>query len=136
MSKSLTKLREAIAAERRSGGLSFNDESEGATDAALAAVEQEVAELVERKERVSEYVSAEWNKHNEPLFVEVRELRKDKDRLNWLEDVVNRDPLLLHDGTVDTRGFLGLGLRPGLLVRTLRRAIDDARLIGAVKTAR
>lgn len=45
VSDSLTELRDALAAERRDGGLAFNDESEAETDAALAAVERDMAEL-------------------------------------------------------------------------------------------
>lgn len=48
----------------------------------------------------------------------------DSDRINCLERMANkRGGILLHDGS--ERGRLGLGLRPGNLVRTLRQAIDD-----------
>jgi hypothetical protein len=44
--------------------------------------------------------------------------------LDWLEKFVNEHgALLLHTGDVDPKGFLGLGLRPGFLRRTLREAI-------------
>jgi len=48
----------------------------------------------------------------------------DTEMLDWLERYVNENrALLLHVGDVDTKGFPGLGLRPGLLRRTLREAI-------------
>ena len=47
----------------------------------------------------------------------------DKERLDWLEEMANKPGgILLHDGS--ETGRLGLGLRPGSLVRTLREAID------------
>ena len=50
-------------------------------------------------------------------------------RLDWLERQANEPGgLLLHDGSES--GRLGLGLRPGGLVRTLRAAIDRARECG------
>jgi hypothetical protein len=49
----------------------------------------------------------------------------DSARLDWLERMANKPGgLLLHDGT--EQGRCGLGLRPGLLKRTLREAIDAA----------
>lgn len=49
----------------------------------------------------------------------------DSDRLDWLERMANNNGgLLLHDGS--ETGRTGLGLRPGSLRRSLRKAIDDA----------
>ncbi len=49
----------------------------------------------------------------------------DTQRLDWLERMANEPGgLLLHDGSES--GRTGLGLRPGLLIRTLRQAIDAA----------
>lgn len=51
----------------------------------------------------------------------------DAERLDWLEKFVNEHgALVLHDGNQDTGRHYGLGLRPGMLVRTLRQAIDAA----------
>ncbi len=51
----------------------------------------------------------------------------DEERIDWLEKYVNENGgLLLHDGSKSNFGFPGIGLRPGNLVRTLRKAIDDA----------
>ena len=55
------------------------------------------------------------------------EIAADIARLDWLEKMANLPGgLLLHDGT--ETGRLGLGLRPGNVVRTLRDAIDSAML--------
>jgi hypothetical protein len=49
----------------------------------------------------------------------------DTARLDWLERRINEDGAIhLHDGK-HPHGT-GLGLRPGLMVRTLRQAIDQA----------
>ena len=51
--------------------------------------------------------------------------REDTRRLDELERMANQPGgILLHDGS--ETGRLGIGLRPGALVRTLRQAIDDA----------
>jgi len=56
----------------------------------------------------------------------VAELEGDAARLDWLEAQINKHGAIhLHDG--NNAYGLGLGLRPGLLVRTLRHAIDDAK---------
>lgn len=48
----------------------------------------------------------------------------DTERLNMLELWANRaGGIHLHDGS--HKGCLGIGLRPGTLVRTLREAIDQ-----------
>jgi hypothetical protein len=48
----------------------------------------------------------------------------DTQRIDWLEQFINEHgAILLHDGNQHCR-YVGLGLRPGLLVRTLREAID------------
>ena len=112
MSESVTKLREAILRRVRApqgpgligSEVAELDAAHVGLRAALAAVEQEMAALETERD----------------------ELRKDKERLDWLETFVNREPLLLHGGNTQTHGYSGLGLRPGLLVRTLRQAIDGA----------
>jgi hypothetical protein len=49
----------------------------------------------------------------------------DSDRIDWLEKMANeKGGILLHDGS--ETGRTGLGLRPGALRRSLRKAIDDA----------
>ena len=49
----------------------------------------------------------------------------DTDRLDWLEDMADRPGgILLHDGS--ETGRVGIGLRPGAMVRSLRVAIDQA----------
>lgn len=49
----------------------------------------------------------------------------DADRIDWLEIMANQPGgILLHDGS--EIGRTGLGLRPGMLLRDLRQAIDDA----------
>ncbi len=51
----------------------------------------------------------------------------DTERIDWLEKFVNdNEALLIHTGDVDTKGHIGLGLRPGYVNRTLRQAIDQA----------
>ncbi len=63
--------------------------------------------------------------HVRELERQVKEMEADARRLDWLELMANLPGgLLLHDGT--ETGRLGLGLRPGQCVRTLREAIDDA----------
>jgi len=53
-------------------------------------------------------------------------LNADAERLDWLEAQINeRGEIHLHDGN-HPHG-LGLGLRPGAEVRTLREAIDAAK---------
>lgn len=53
------------------------------------------------------------------------EVRKDVDRLDWLESQINTNGAIhLHDGHHPSG--TGLGLRPGHAVRTLREAIDAA----------
>ena len=50
----------------------------------------------------------------------------DTERIDWLEQQANKPGgLLLHDGS-QAVGRLGLGLRPGRRIRTLREAIDEA----------
>jgi hypothetical protein len=57
---------------------------------------------------------------------ELEAAREDSDRINWLEAQINgQGEIHLHDGE-HPRGP-GLGLRPGLIGRTLRGAIDAAR---------
>jgi hypothetical protein len=52
-------------------------------------------------------------------------INQDSVRLDWLEIMANKKGgLLLHDGS--ERNRVGLGLRPGNLVRTLREAIDTS----------
>ena len=56
------------------------------------------------------------------------ELRRDAERLDALEALLNEQPdgmLLLHHGAGAGRGIVGLGLRN--TNRTLRQAIDSAR---------
>jgi hypothetical protein len=61
----------------------------------------------------------------EDLGRELTEAKRDSVRLDALEEYVNANrALLLHTGDVETKGFNGLGLRPGHLVRTLRQALD------------
>lgn len=51
--------------------------------------------------------------------------RTDAERLDWLERMANRKGgILLHDGS--EKGRAGLGLRPGVLRRSLRECIDHA----------
>lgn len=66
------------------------------------------------------------NAHPESAMArEAPRMATDKERLDWLERMANKPGgLLLHDGS--ERGRLGLGLRPGSLVRSLREAIDAA----------
>lgn len=67
-----------------------------------------------------------------PQAEQVRRMREDAERaqadtarLDWLERMANEPGgLLLHDGS--ETGRVGLGLRPGLMDRTLRAAIDAA----------
>jgi hypothetical protein len=59
----------------------------------------------------------------------------DTSRLDWLEMMANEPGgLLLHDGSES--GRKGLGLRPGPLERTLRKAIDDAMRYGKSQAER
>ena len=60
------------------------------------------------------------------LRAQLAEAQKDAERLDWIEAQVNKNgELHLHDGN-HARG-IGIGLRPGALVRTLRSAIDAAK---------
>ena len=60
------------------------------------------------------------------LQKQLAEAQKDEQRLDWIEAQVNKNgELHLHDGN-HARG-IGVGLRPGTLVRTLRAAIDAAK---------
>lgn len=65
------------------------------------------------------------------MWSDIRDIREgkraktDKERIDWLEKMANvKGGILLHDGSES--GRIGLGLRPGTLVRTLRKAIDYA----------
>ena len=60
------------------------------------------------------------------LRAQLAEAQGDAERLDWIEAQVNKNgELHLHDGN-HARG-IGIGLRPGALVRTLRSAIDAAK---------
>lgn len=66
------------------------------------------------------------------LLSRIAELEKDAERLDWLEAFVNENRgITLHTGehweSVSLGDFVGLGLRPGAMDRTLREAIDEAR---------
>ena len=50
----------------------------------------------------------------------------DTDRIDFLENFINEHgAIVLHDGKSGVDGHLGIGLRPGLLNRSLREAIDS-----------
>lgn len=50
----------------------------------------------------------------------------DADRIDFLEKFINEHgALVLHDGNANVHEHCGLGLRPGNLNRTLRKALDD-----------
>ena len=79
---------------------------------------------------------ADWNaaapypamlrKEIDNLRAQLAEAQGDAERLDWIEAQVNKNgELHLHDGN-HARG-IGIGLRPGALVRTLRAAIDAAK---------
>lgn len=54
----------------------------------------------------------------------------DSERIDALEAFINEHgALLLHDGCAKCNGHLGLGLRPGLLNRSLREAIDQMMVL-------
>lgn len=74
------------------------------------------------------YSGAQSRRHfSRTMKAVIEVLRADKARLDCLEAAALSEPLLLHDGRGDTRGFRGLGLRPGYVVRSLREAIDTFR---------
>jgi hypothetical protein len=51
----------------------------------------------------------------------------DSEMIDWLEAFVNEHgALVLHTGEANCGGNAGLGLRPGLMCRTLRDAIAQA----------
>lgn len=54
-------------------------------------------------------------------------IMSDTEMLDWLEAFVPKNgALVLHMGSADCGGNLGLGLEPGLLRRSLRQAIQSA----------
>lgn len=58
---------------------------------------------------------------------EMKKYMTDSEMIDWLEAQVNEHgALLLHDGQSNPHHHLGLGLRPGFAVRTLREAISHA----------
>lgn len=64
----------------------------------------------------------------EELERELAEAKRDSVRIDALEEYVNANrALLIHTGEADTKGFNGLGLRPGAVQRTLREALDILR---------
>jgi hypothetical protein len=70
-----------------------------------------------------------WASFASELERENAELRKDKARLDWLEQRIKDEPLLLHnchDSSEWPRWPLGLGLTPWE-PRSLRAAIDAAQ---------
>lgn len=59
------------------------------------------------------------------LRTALAEALRDSDRIDELERLANLSGgILLHNGA--ERGRRGIGLRPGMLQRTLRQAVDDA----------
>lgn len=92
-----------------------------AAAALLARVDADVAAL--RSRRLHPYTANTF----EQLATALRAALADQRRIDWLESQANEPRgLLLHDGS--ETGRMGLGLRPGNMVRTLRQAIDDAAM--------
>jgi hypothetical protein len=63
---------------------------------------------------------------------ELAELRKDAERLDYLEAEANREPILLHAKMQPPAQCRGLGL--GNLGRTLRQAIDQMQRMRIYKS--
>lgn len=95
----------------------------------LLAEKDRLTACLEKANSSAEHFEREWYLRGdelETLRAQLAEAQEDEKRLDWLEAQVNKNgELHLHDGN-HARG-IGVGLRPGTLVRTLRAAIDAAK---------
>jgi hypothetical protein len=79
----------------------------------------------ENDDAAFEFNRAEYASTRDELLAYIASLEADAKRLDWLEAAIEEDPILLHINA-ETKGFRGLGLRPGYVIRSLRDAIDAA----------
>lgn len=93
-------------------------------DTITTIVQERDALKIDRDMRINHEIAL--HKLRAELEDRVAELEDDAARLDWLEAQINKHGAIhLHDG--NNAYGLGLGLRPGSMVRTLRYAIDDAK---------
>jgi len=64
------------------------------------------------------------------LLDEIERLQADERRIDFLEEYINtHGGIVLHDGSGSRLPYPGLGLRPGIVMRSLRTAIDQCGFI-------